>query len=203
MLYIVYKITNKINGKFYIGKHQTKNVDDGYMGSGKHLNYAIKKHGLHNFEKEILFIFDNELEMNTKEAELVTEEFCLLETNYNLCPGGKGGWGYINQNNLGGFSLGHSNIAGVLGGKALAGRKLSDIHKNNISLGLIGNCNFKNKFHSEETKIKISKSQQEKQTGNKNSQFGTMWITNGLINKKIKKTDIVPAGWNKGRKIKF
>ena len=35
---------------------------------------------------------------NGKEYELVTQEFCLREDTYNLCPGGKGGFGYINKN---------------------------------------------------------------------------------------------------------
>ena len=34
----------------------------------------------------------------------------------------------------------------------------------------------------------------------KNSQSGTMWITDGTNNKKIKKTDKIPCGWYKGRK---
>jgi 5-methylcytosine-specific restriction endonuclease McrA len=34
----------------------------------------------------------------------------------------------------------------------------------------------------------------------KNSQSGTMWITDGTVNKKIKITDEVPSGWSKGRK---
>lgn len=39
-------------------------------------------------------------------------------------------------------------------------------------------------------------------TGAKNSQYGTMWITNGCVNKKIKKdVDIIPEGWYKGRKL--
>ena len=100
MFYTIYKITNKINGKIYIGKHQTKDLNDGYMGSGKNLRRAISKYGIENFEKEILFQFDTEHKMNSKEAELVTEEFCLREDTYNLCPGGQGGWGYINHNIL-------------------------------------------------------------------------------------------------------
>jgi hypothetical protein len=38
-------------------------------------------------------------------------------------------------------------------------------------------------------------------TGKKNTQFGTMWITDGTVNAKILKTDTIPAGWTKGRKV--
>ena len=92
MHYIIYKITNKIDGKIYIGKHKTSFIQDSYMGSGKLILRAISKYGIENFEKEILFQFDNEADMNSKEAELVTEEFCLREDTYNLSLGGNGGW---------------------------------------------------------------------------------------------------------------
>ncbi len=98
MFYTIYRIINITNNKQYIGKHQTNDIDDGYMGSGKLLRKAISKHGLQNFIKEILYVFETEEEMNAKEAELVTEAFCIREDTYNICVGGQGGFGYINNN---------------------------------------------------------------------------------------------------------
>ena len=47
--YMIYKITNTINSKIYIGKHKCDDLDDGYFGSGKRLWIAINKYGLENF----------------------------------------------------------------------------------------------------------------------------------------------------------
>jgi len=60
--YLVYMITNKVNGKRYIGCHKTDDVDDGYMGSGKLIRRAIKKYGSENFAKEVLATFKNDSE---------------------------------------------------------------------------------------------------------------------------------------------
>lgn len=113
MFYCVYKITNKINNKFYIGMHQTCDLNDGYMGSGKRLHAAYKKYGVENFEKEILHVYDNEKDMKDKEKELVV----ISEMSYNLCDGGKGGFGYINRAKL--------NLR--------TGAVLTDAHKQKIS----------------------------------------------------------------------
>lgn len=91
MFYTIYKVTNLINGKIYIGKHQTKNPNDAYYGSGKAVQNAIKLHGKHNFYKEVLHIFEREDEMNAKERELITEEFVARSDTYNLGVGGEGG----------------------------------------------------------------------------------------------------------------
>ena len=97
MFYTIYKITNLLDGKIYIGSHKTKKLDDAYMGSGKYLVHAQKKYGMENFKKEILFVFDNSEEMYAKEAEIVNEEFLVTENTYNLKVGGFGGWDYANS----------------------------------------------------------------------------------------------------------
>ncbi len=66
----------------------------------------------------------------------------------------------------------------------------------------IGNKSFSDKLHTEETKELMSIKAKEK-IGDKNSQFGTCWITNGSENKKIRKGDTIHEGWELGRKIKF
>ena len=89
---IVYKITNIINGKWYIGVHRTSNLNDGYMGSGIAINAAVEKYGIDNFIKEILFDFENDQEAYLKEAELITIDEVRNRNCYNLKPGGFGGW---------------------------------------------------------------------------------------------------------------
>ncbi|MEO6302546.1 MAG: GIY-YIG nuclease family protein [Bacteroidia bacterium] len=61
---------------------------------------------------------------------------------------------------------------------------------------------FKGKFHSKDSKQKMKKVREERclNLPEKNSQFGTMWITNGIEVKKIKKDFDIPQGWVKGRK---
>lgn len=172
MYFVIYKITNLVNGKYYIGKHQTKDLDDGYFGSGKLIKAAIKKHGIENFTKEILFVFETEDEMNKKEAELVTEDLIASGLVYNLCPGGNGGFGYINENGL--------NLVGVdkrdyqeIGKKSVSTRrKNGSLNHSKISKDKISAANaFTNesrgkkvsaaltgKRKSEEHKKKISES---------------------------------------------
>lgn len=89
MYHYFYKITNKINGKFYYGVHNTDNLDDGYFGSGKLLKMAYQKYGIENFEKEILQFFNTEQEAFAYEREIVNEDLIRDDNCYNVQIGGK------------------------------------------------------------------------------------------------------------------
>ena len=78
--YTIYKITNLVNQKYYVGKHATDDIDDSYLGSGDLITKAVQKHGKDNFKKEILFSLSNTSQMNQKEEEVVTESF-----NFPFC----------------------------------------------------------------------------------------------------------------------
>ena len=86
----LYKITNLVNGMIYIGVHRTDNMDDDYMGSGTYVKRAIEKHGISNFQKDIIQMYDVYKDALDHEAEIVTEEFINRSDTYNIKIGGYG-----------------------------------------------------------------------------------------------------------------
>lgn len=100
MYFTIYKVTNKVNGKVYIGAHKTDDLNDGYMGSGQMIKNAIAKHGASSFDKEIVAIFSNVDDMYSYERKLVNQKFISSGMTYNIKEGGRGGWSYVNNNGL-------------------------------------------------------------------------------------------------------
>lgn len=205
--------------------HKTKDLDDGYIGSGKHLKRAIAKYGIDAFNKEILYVFDNEEEMQNKEKELVTEEYVKNEDTYNLCLGGGGGFSYINQSRMGNTNeqrykasvhMTELNKDKKLTRKRFEATKNTLISRYGVKYAYQTNANsFQksrntiyekygviNPSQNKDIAKKISETMSKKTKGRGNSQYGSMWITNGIENKKIQKVDSIPDGWYKGRKIK-
>ncbi len=85
---IIYKTTNLINGKYYIGKDEKNNPE--YLGSGKILKFAIKKYGIENFKKEILEICKTRDELNEREVFWINS-LSATTLGYNITDGGTGG----------------------------------------------------------------------------------------------------------------
>jgi len=219
MHYTVYQTTNLVNGKIYIGAHKTADLKDIYMGSGKILLHAIAKHGIDNFKKEILFEFDNPADMYSKEKELVNRDFIKSNSNYNINVGGNGGFDYINatkstaarsaHGKLGYIAnkekmvkntIAHQTRAGHRSYELLAGIHGADMTRRQewCSVGTAAALLPESRAKRIKTLEKI-----KHQQGSTNSQFGTMWITNGASNKKVPKDQLLTEGWYKGRKIKI
>lgn len=140
-MHIVYKTTNNISNEYYIGKHSTNNLDDGYMGSGVRIIRSIKKYGIDNFKREILHIFETEVEAyqyEMKEIERCVGDKLLL----NLTSGGEG-YRAIGKHNW--FGKNHKPATKIKMSTALVGNTRGKANKN--------------KIHSEDTRIKMSKGQ--------------------------------------------
>jgi hypothetical protein len=90
--YIIYKTTNNLTGKYYIGVHKQSGIlFEGYWGSSRNLSEDIKKLGSSNFYRETLFSFNKEEDAYKKEAEIVNSIFVKNSKTYNKVQGGKGG----------------------------------------------------------------------------------------------------------------
>lgn len=130
---IIYKTTNLLNGKIYIGKDKKNNKN--YFGSGVALKESIKKHGKNNFKKEFICFCNNLEELNKKEKYYI-KFYNSQDRNigYNITEGGDG-------NNL-----------------SWNGPKLNDSHKKNISDGLKKSDKFKKMWEGDEHKKKLKES---------------------------------------------
>ena len=89
----IYKITNKISGKIYIGQKSSKdfrNQFQKYWGSGIVIKEAIKKYGKENFDKEIIYEAFSIEELNRKEIYYIDFYKSLTPSGYNISEGGNG-----------------------------------------------------------------------------------------------------------------
>ena len=145
-MYYIYRITNKANGKTYIGQHKYKKLNDSYMGSGVLIKKAIKKYGIENFKKEILYSRIQYKETaDDMEKFAIAKERALGKAEYNIADGGQGG------------NLGEEVNKKI--SEAKKGKKrppISEETRKKMSVASSG------RLHSEETKKKISKSNKGK-----------------------------------------
>jgi hypothetical protein len=187
-------------------------MNDGYMGSGKVILREIKKHGINNFKKDILETFTSAKEMYAWEKEVVTDDFLLREDVYNLRRGGHGGFDYINKNTTSEERSKYGRMGGIICNErgnnknfdAVSQKKSLDTRRK-LGRGFYHDKALQKKGlekcltqEAREKRIQSFKDINHQQ-GKKNSQFGTMWITNDKENKKINRNSIIPLGWKAGR----
>ena len=208
MFYTVYKITNLVNNKIYVGLHVTNDLNDDYLGSGKQIQAAVKKYGRKNFKREYIKICETPEEMYNLEATIVNEDFVKSPNTYNMKTGGTGSWYHVNAN-----PEKYKQIR-----SESAKRKNANWKENPFK-----NPEWQKQFNSmtnpeivkdlcrraNSPEAIAKKKETWKKTGrgkgDKNSQFGTCWIYHSdLGNKKISKNELdkyLSLGYNKGRKI--
>lgn len=160
----VYKHTNKINGKVYIGKTSKKpeyrwNNGKGYSGQ-KHFYNSINKYGWDNFSHEIIKTGLTKEESSALEIELIQKyESTNPDKGYNSTAGGGGmlGWHHTEESLS---KIRHSNS--VRGVSKETREKMRAIMKAKYA---DGNTPFKGKHHTEESKKLLSLAHLGKSTG--------------------------------------
>lgn len=207
MFYTVYKVTNLVNGKIYVGLHVTKDLDDDYLGSGKQIQAAVKKYGRNNFKREYIKICETPEEMYNLEAEIVNEDFVKSPATYNMKTGGTGSWSHVNSN-LAKYREARSKLRKLRNDQGDNPFFDPEWQKKNNSMNnpeivqmLVKKANSPEAI----AKKKATWQQTGRGKAEKNSQFGTCWITHSKLgNKKINKKDLdkfLSLGYTKGRKL--
>lgn len=166
MNHYIYKITNNINGKIYIGKRSCKCdiIVDTYFGSGIALKSAIKKYGKENFTKTILNICESDKEAYEIEKKIVDIDFLKRTDTYNLCGGGIGpGFGEVHPSFGKPLSEETKLKISVNHSRHFKGKHHSQESKEKLSINCVS---FKGKHHTDESKTKMSISQ----TGKRHSE---------------------------------
>lgn len=190
----IYKTTNLVNGKIYIGQHKKDKFDNNYIGSGIYLTRAINKYGFENFFCEIIDKCSSQNELNEKEIYWI--EYYNSRNpkiGYNLHKGGLGGiGGSVKGRKLSEKTKKKMSIARSGAGNPCYGKPCSEIRRKHISEARKGHkwseeskrkASITHKNIPHPKGYKISKEICEKRKGKLKNR---KWITNGVKNKLIK-----------------
>jgi hypothetical protein len=213
-IHYIYKTTCNFTQKYYIGMHSTSNLEDGYMGSGKRLRYSIRKYGKDNHTKEILEFKLTRTELSIRESEIINKSLLDDELCMNLKEGGHGGGKFYSEEHMMKCSkAGNKAFSEKLKNDPEFKKKFSETKRQNLfdeisdgrrkPITEIDSCNWTGRKHKESSKKLVGEKNSITQKGEKNSQYGTYWVTKDNVNKKIKSEEIdlfIKNGWSRGRK---
>lgn len=157
--HFIYKTTNLLSGRYYIGMHSSDSLTDGYLGSGKRLRYSINKYGKEHHVREILEFCKTREELKSREEEVVNLNEIAKIDCMNMVVGGQG------------MVSGFRHTIETREKMSIAKQNMTDETKEKIRKGLIGNTNGLGnigKIVSDTAKKKMSISKK----ANKNPFFG-------------------------------
>jgi len=82
----VYRITNLVNGKTYIGQHKIVKGEKwlSYMGSGRLIRLSLKKYGKSNFAKQLIYYAESKKDLDKSENKFIQEELLKGKSEYNI-----------------------------------------------------------------------------------------------------------------------
>lgn len=202
--FIIYKTTNLLNGRYYIGMHVTTNINDGYLGSGRRIKAEIKKYGRENFSRVVLAELSSKTELAEREASIVTEELRSDPLCLNLKNGGEGGGRIWSDEHFKAFQS-RAHVGGTLTGhkhSTIGRAAITPEHRRTGLKTRVGNGNpltTSGLVFSKETRRQMSASS----SGDRNSQFGTCWVHRNGQAMKVKSIDLqsfLNQGFSRGRK---
>lgn len=84
----IYKITNTITNKIYIGQRKSQELDESYWGSGRLIKQSIKKYGLDAHNRELIEFCETIDILNEREKYWIKYYNCLTPNGYNIAVGG-------------------------------------------------------------------------------------------------------------------
>ena len=213
----LYIKTHNITGLKYFGK--TNQDPYKYKGSGKYWVCHLKKHG-YDVSTEIVGVFTDEIWIKFYALEFSEINNIVTSKEWaNLKPenGSDGGWILSNESQSKGLKTQIDNKIGWFAPEVQA--KSLKTRISNKSDFFDPEFHIKNQeylkenklgFYDPEVQIKAqSKEAKEKRrntvdrnksfSGEKSSNFGKIWITDGVSSQMIKKELSIPKGWYKGR----
>lgn len=148
----IYKTTNKVNGKVYIGKKSNIKRSSNYLGSGKLIKKAIKKYGKDSFIREILVEnIQTKEELDNAERYWIAQMNTQVPNGYNLAIGGEG-WNVGDKK---------SNEWKQKMSELKRGKAFSTNHKKSLAISKLGKSQYWNigKKRTPEMKLKMSLAQ--------------------------------------------
>jgi len=154
--HFIYKTTNLLSGRYYIGMHSANSLEDGYLGSGVYLRRSLNKYGKENHIREILELCESREELKSREEEIVNLQEIAKKECMNLMVGGRGRDAESWANDI---RKPHSSETKQKISETLKGQKFTEERIQNISKGRRGIATFTGKKHSMESLKKMSLAQ--------------------------------------------